>query len=269
MKKIFKTLILFILLIYLTGCKISSGDSNNVSSYKNNPTNITTKKIYKFEMVDDDAHYLKFTPATTDYYSLMLGNNVDEDCNIEVYSDQDYTNKLKESYINSNRGDFLTFRAKKGVNYFIKIVKNNTKTYSYYYLLLSKTTQNNLYTKSNPLEFTLDKSEVGFISSFNYDDPNNDADNGNDIIYMVINSKITKELYFKTLQLNTNQDIDYKVYSDSNYTNEIYTTTSNDNTKESLRINFNTNTTYYLKIQNFTNDSDGLAKFSFDINDFE
>ena len=269
-RKIISYLMFLIIGLFINGCSTTQDDTNYASYELENPIKLSEKKVYKFQMNKDDSHYFKFIPNETGYYSLMLGNDTPNYFSIEIYSDEDFTEKIKESYLEKGDGDYINYRMKENIPYYIKIVNDNVNYFAnYHFLIVKSKEENGVFDKLNPLKFTLDKENINFLLKINYDSSILTTDDGFDYTYMVINSELTNSLYMKTLQINSDQDIDFKVFSDNNYSNEIYTTTSSNDKNESLLINFENNTTYYIKIQNFTNSESGFVKFSIDEINFD
>lgn len=254
-----KTIILIgLIALMFTACGSTDGDT---AFSDTSPKSIQSTKVYSMVMYEDidesyNKSYFKFTPTVTSYHTIHLSTQNNEDLDIKIYSDDDYTSLLTSSSDSSNKGEVFSFNAKASIDYYILIENYDNTVDVNYDLFISPSPSNSIYTKSIPMQLSLEKGTQTILSYIGYDSIFSIFDTNEDKLYMKVESNIDKNLYIKTQTIDNNQDLDIKIYSDSNYTNETYTSSSIDTTNESLQVNFDTNTTYYILIQNFTNTDD-------------
>ncbi len=253
-----------VLSILFIGCV--SSDSETAFN-ETSPKNIETNKIYKLTMYSDEDEsynrsYLKFIPRISAYHTIHIGTNDNQDLDIKVYSDNEYSKSIDKTTKSNVHGEYLTLNAKKDQIYYIMIENYDNETDIDFNILISQSLLNTIYTKETPLVFTLDSYKLNILSTIGYDLLDDDKDDNENSHYIQINSNINRTLVISTKVTDNAQDLDIKVYLDNNYSNEIYTSASNDTTNDDIKVNFYKNTTYYILINNFTNDDETDFLFS-------
>lgn len=266
MKKLASLII--VLNLFFTGCLSTNEDT---AFEENNPKTIEVAKVYSILMYEDqdetyNKSYLKFIPTTTGYHTIHIGTKDFEDLDIRIFSDDEYSLQMASAIEDSTYGEILTFNAKANQVYYILVENYDNSEDIYYDLLVSPSLENGYYSKNTPMQLTLDKNNQTILTNIGYDLSNYKYDDNEDTLYLKIDSSIREQLYIKTTVTEQYQDLDIKVYSDNNYTDEIYTSTSIDVLNESLEVGFDINTTYYVIIQNFTNDNN--TNFTLSIDEF-
>ena len=259
MKKSIVFINILVMGLIFFGCAAS--DDSDAAFSKGNPKNIQSGEVYSLYIYEDDESaynksYLKFVPQTTNYFSIHLGTKDSQDLDIKIYSDDEYISEITLANRTSLKGEYLSFHAKKNQTYYILILNYDNSEDVDYDLLISSSLSDGFYSKELPLTMQLKEENQMILAKIGYDSSSVSYDDNEDKLYMKVVSKITKTLYIKTQTLDANQDLDIKVYSDSNYTSILYETSSGGTTQESLSIDFNVDTTYYIEILNFTNAAD-------------
>ncbi|QOP41696.1 hypothetical protein [Sulfurimonas marina] len=269
-----KTIVLVSLVIvfsFFSGCG-SGGSTSTFSKYS--PTQIFDKKVYTFYMFADysselNKSYLKFIPSSSGYYSIHIGTEDFQDLDIVLFSDEEFTQFITAKDSTSLYGERLNYNLKANQTYYIMIENYSNMSDVTYSLLVTPSIDNGFYTKTTPMQIQLTSSdEFTLLSYIGYDSPLYAYDAAQDKHYIHVSSQVYATLYLKTFIAQNEQDLDIKVFSDPNYSQLIYESSAASTTQESMQIDFQANTEYFIEIQNFTNDSESSFVLSLDKYDF-
>jgi len=259
----------------LSACSVSGGDDTDSSSAfsSHNPKEIESNEVYSLYMYEDsdedyNRSYFKFTPTITSYHTIHLGTEDKQDLDIYIYSDDEFTSLIDKQKDSSIYGEIMTFNFKANQTYYIMVDNYDNSIDVDYNLLITQSSSTGFYTKELPLTLTLNSTSFELLTFIGYDSILNLFDDDEEEIYLKIDSTQERTLYIKTQLTENTQDIDIKVYSDSDYSDIVYQTSSLDTTQESVSVGFATDTSYYVKITNFTNDAEGDMKLMISGSDF-
>ena len=253
-------ILLGLLLVLFSGCADTSGSDTAFS--QTSPKSIEENRVYSLSMYADtdesyNKSYLAFRPKTTGYHSLHIGAKESQDLDVYLYSDDEFSQFLTSAETASLYGERLNYNLKENQTYYLLVKNYDNEIDVDYSLLITRTTVNGFYTKKTPMTFALsDYDEFEIFSHIGYDSPLSIFDAGEDKHYVHIVSTKNATLYIKTLTTQNNQDLDVKVYSDAQYSNLLYQSSSTDLSKESLQVDFENARDYYVEIKNFTNDAE-------------
>jgi hypothetical protein len=272
MRKIRSTLLLISILILFSACSSSgaSGDSDSAMNIYS-PKVIISGEVYDLYMYEDtegedNKNYLKFTPAQTGYYTLHLGTEDEQDLEIKIYSDDEFSSLVTYSSGDSVVGEYFTYNYKADQDYYIMIENYDNSVDVDYNLLITPSSSDGYYTKDSPMNLTLDDSDQLLLTKIGYDSSLSIFDNDEETIYIQIDSNLSRSLYINTEVLDNLQDLDIKVYADEEYSNILYQSSGVDTTSESLYVSFENDKIYYVEITNFSNDEETDLKLSISYN---